>query len=136
MEGVLEGLGLPEELRTKVNVRLEYLSADDKALNTALQEFVSTPPEKDHLVLPYVGPEYITGEIACPKLLQFRTWCAGWTTMPYNNTLIAEEAVFEFLSKVPIKLRNYNNLHGVTDLFINHIEGSNVIEVFKYYAPQ
>ena len=57
--------------------------------------------------------------------------------MPYNNTLIAEEAVFEFSSKVPIKLRNFdNNLHGVTDLFINHIEGSNVIEVRKYYAPQ
>ena len=136
MEGVLEGLGLPEELRTKVNVRLEYLSADDKALNTALQEFVSTPPEEHHLVPCYRGGRgsRASGKIACPKSLQFRKWSAGW--MPYNNTLIAEEAVFEFLSKVPIKLRNYNNLHGVTDLFINHIEGSNVIEVFKYYAPQ
>ena len=51
------------------------------------------------------------------------------------NLLITEandKAVFK-RNNAPVKLRNYNNAHGISSVFIHHKHESRIIVMWKYF---
>tara|TARA_B100000131_G_scaffold115035_1_gene112037 strand:+ start:296 stop:649 length:354 start_codon:yes stop_codon:yes gene_type:complete len=111
--------GLPEELRTKVNARLEYLSADDKAFHERLQEVVSTRPNDDLVE---------QNEIACPKSYQQLTW-----HVTYYSSL--DKKTLNFLGRVPREIpitpRNYNSVCAIEAMLAKHEKGSDKILITR-----